>query len=202
MISHSKSHPAATVYVSRTPAGADAVALGAQSVGREREAPGLQLGPTLTHVNLLQLQRTVGNHAVQRLVAQGSVDRATVATQRGTTTGGLAPEVTPDDTDKVVGGDTFGEMVGDIARPVGKALGNAVGWTAGAVTGIDITSSTNSGPTWSPHGHFDWRVGLTTTGRQRVAGWIVQEIVNTIRAEDASGTPLNTRAVTPNYWAA
>jgi len=112
--------------------------------------------------------------------------------------GGLKPSVEPSQEDELVGGRTAGEFVGDIARPVGTAVGNVVGSITGAVTGVSISSNTNSGPTWSNHGHFDWRVGFSTSGRN---GWIVQEIRNTYRAVNSTGNDV-TPAYTPHYWEA
>jgi hypothetical protein len=112
--------------------------------------------------------------------------------------GGLKPSIGPDQEDELVGGRTFGEAVGDIARPVGTAVGNVVGSATGALTGISISTNTNTGPTWSSHGHFNWRVGFNTTGRN---GWIVQEIINTYRAEDTAGNDV-TPNFTPNYYEA
>jgi len=109
--------------------------------------------------------------------------------------GGLKPSLGESE---VLGGRTVGEFIGDVTRPVGTAVGNAVGAIVGAVAGGSISSTTNSGPTWSNHGHFDWRVGFDTTGRN---GWIVQEIINGYRAEDASGNDV-TPAYTPHYWEA
>ena len=100
--------------------------------------------------------------------------------------------------DEVLRGRTGGEFVGDVARPVGTALGNVVGTVAGAVTGIDISSATNAGPTWDDHGEFEWHVGFTTTGRN---GWLVQDVVNTWRGEDATGTAVP-NPFTPHYWEA
>jgi hypothetical protein len=114
-------------------------------------------------------------------------------------TAGLKPGVAPDQDNEIVGGRTFGEMVGDVARPVGTGVGNVVGSVAGALTGISISSTTNSGPTWNNHGHFDWRVGFNTTGTN---GWIVQEIQNTYRAQDAAGNDLAVPLPTPRYWEA
>lgn len=101
--------------------------------------------------------------------------------------------------DQFVGGRTFGEFMGDIARPIGTGLGNAVGAVAGALSGVSISSTTNSPATWNNHGHFDWRVGFSTTGTN---GWIVQKITNTYRAEDTAGNPVAGPAPTPEYWEA
>jgi hypothetical protein len=111
---------------------------------------------------------------------------------------GLSPGVGKENSSQVVGGRTFGETIGDVARPVGVALGNGVGAIAGALTGISISSTTNSAATWNNHGHFDWRVGFSTTGKN---GWIVQEIENTYRAQDNTGNSV-VPAYTPKYYEA
>lgn len=113
-------------------------------------------------------------------------------------TAGLVPGIGQEGATQVVGGRTVGETIGDIARPVGTALGNIVGSIAGALTGISISSTTHSPATWNPQGHFDWRVGFSTTGTN---GWIVQEVKNTYRAEDNAGNSV-VPAYTPNYWEA
>lgn len=64
---------------------------------------------------------------------------------------------------------------------------------------VSITTTAQSGPTWSPHGGFHWRIGLRTTGR---SGWIVQEIINKINVTDSAGSTVNTSAVVPRYWEA
>src|SRR5438034_417402 len=60
--------------------------------------------------------------------------------------------------DEIIGGRTWGEFFGDLGRPVGTGLGNLLGWAAAAVTGIDVTSNSLVGPTWSSNGNFDWGV--------------------------------------------
>lgn len=132
--------------------------------------------------DVLGLQRSAGNRAVQRLLG-GLVPGAPEGEQEELLVGGAA---------------TLGERIGDVARPGATGLGNLLGAAVGALTGITIASSTNSGPTWNAHGHFDWRVGLTTSGR---SGWLVQQVTNTYRGEDASGASV-TPAYTPNYWEA
>jgi hypothetical protein len=112
--------------------------------------------------------------------------------------GGLKPGVGAEQEDEVVGGRTGEELMGDIARPVGTAALNLLGWAGGAVTGVSISSNTNSAPTWSNHGHFDWRVGFSTSARN---GWIVQEIVNTYRAANKAGNDVRP-TYTPHYWEA
>ena len=101
--------------------------------------------------------------------------------------------------DQDLGGRTDGESIGDVARPIGTRLGNVVGAIAGAFTGINISTTDNTGPTWNDHGHFDWRIGFNTTGTN---GWIVQKIKNTFRAEDNLGSPLAIVPPTPEYWEA
>lgn len=143
--------------------------------------------------DVLRLQRTAGNHAVSGMLARSRA-----------ATGGLMPgAVAKEENDKrVIGGQTVGrtvgEAIGDAARPVGVGLGNIVGGIAGALTGISIGSSDVTAATWSPNGNFQWDVGFTTTG---TSGWIVQEIVNTYRAEDNTGASV-VPAHTPHYWEA
>lgn len=114
--------------------------------------------------------------------------------------GGLMPGVDPDKDQRMIGGGpTLGETIGDVGRIVGTAIGNVVGGAVAALTGIDINSSTTSAATWSPHGQFAWQVGFTTTG---TSGWLVQEVVNTYRAQDATGTDLGGVKPTAQYWEA
>ncbi len=128
-----------------------------------------------------------------------SASEVHAALSSGPSKGGLRPGVSPEDENQLVGGRTFGEWLGDVGRVVGTSVGNVVGSVAGALTGISISSTTNSGPTWGNHGHFDWRVGFSTTGRN---GWLVQEIVNTMRAQDNAGNDLGGAMPTPRYWEA
>lgn len=111
--------------------------------------------------------------------------------------GGLLPDASPEREDLMLGG--IGETLGDITRPIGTALGNVVGSIAGALTGITISSNTNVGPLWGDNGHFHWEVGFNTSGQD---GWIVQEIVNTYRAENAAGQAQSGGQPTPHYWEA
>jgi hypothetical protein len=67
------------------------------------------------------------------------------------------------------------------------------------VKATDITVMAVSGPTFTDHGGFDWRVGFRTTGR---SGWIVQEIINTINVTDSAGAAVSTAGVVPHYWEA
>jgi hypothetical protein len=90
-------------------------------------------------------------------------------------------------------------LVGDIGRPFGTVLGNVDGSIAGSLIGNRIFTNTNSGPSWNDHGHFDWKVGFSTNGRN---GWIVQKIENTYRADDKSGNPLAGAKPTSEYWEA
>lgn len=100
--------------------------------------------------------------------------------------------------EEFVGGRTPGEFVGDVARPVGTVFGNIVGGVAGALGGNKISYTNVVAPTRGDHGRFNWIVRFNTTGRN---GWIVQNIKNTYRAEDATGTPLPS-GPTPEYWEA
>ena len=135
---------------------------------------------------ILAFQRSAGNAAVQRMLAN---DRPA---------GGLVPGLPEEEEpQELVGG--VGEAVGDIARPVGTALGNLVGSVAGALTGVSISSTSNSGPTWKSHGGFDWRVGFATTA---TSGWIVQEINNSLTGTGAGGGALGGPKPTPQYWEA
>ena len=179
---------------------------------------------SLTQRDVLQLQRTIGNQAVGRLLArrvqrqptknedgqaklQHSAPSGQIAVQRDGgraspiihPTGGLKPGIDPNQEEECIGGRTVGEFIGDVGRPVGTALGNVVGSVAGALIGNSISSNTNSGPTWGNHGHFDWWVGFSTTGRN---AWIVQKVVNTMRAEDAAGNSAPGSRPTPRYWEA
>ncbi len=108
---------------------------------------------------------------------------------------GLRPDPRPGE---VLRGRTAGEFIGDIVRPVGTALGNIGGAIVGAITGVSISSTTNTGPTWSPHGVFEWHVGLSTTGR---SGWIIQEVTNGFRAQTAAGTAI-ANPFSPHYYEA
>jgi hypothetical protein len=144
----------------------------------EAERPATQRRPGIEQV--LALQRGAGN-------------RATVAALGGKKVG-LDPEKPTED----IGGRTAGEFAGDMARPVGSFLGDAVGAVAGFLGGNTINADTKVGPKFNPNGHFDWGIQWVTSGR---SGWIVQEIVNTIRAEKENGAALPT-GLTPQYWEA
>lgn len=134
-------------------------------------------------------------HDFSRVPASGPVGGVPTGAMRG----GFRPGVEPGEAEEFLGGRTFGEVIGDIARPVGTAVGNVVGGIAEAVTGITISSTTNTGPTWRPHGEFEWIVGFTTSGQN---GWLVQEVVNTYRAQDAAKADLGGPAPTGQYWEA
>lgn len=158
-----------------------------------------RISPTaLSNRDVLQLQKSVGNHAVRNMLA-GS--RAASAPSGGmpALSGGLPAQEPEEENHQVIGGATFGEMLGDIGRPVGAALGNVVSSAAGALTGVTISSANTTAPNWKDHGDFEWIVGFTTSG---TSGWIVQEINNTYRAEDAAGTALPDPGVVPRYWEA
>ncbi|MDB5033309.1 MAG: hypothetical protein JWQ98_550 [Chlorobi bacterium] len=99
---------------------------------------------------------------------------------------------------ELVRGRTAGEFIGDVARPVGTFLGNAFGSVVGALTGISVSSTTNTGPTFSDNGALDWQIAFSTTGRN---GWLVQEIANGWRAEDSAGAAV-ANPFTPHYWEA
>jgi len=114
-------------------------------------------------------------------------------------TGGLVPGVDAERNQAMIGGRTFGEALGDAGRVVGTAVGNVIGGAAAALTGININSTSTAAPTWSNHGQFSWQVGFTTTG---TSGWLVQEVINTYRAQDALGTDLGGARPTPQYWEA
>ncbi|MDZ4720258.1 MAG: hypothetical protein SH847_17530 [Roseiflexaceae bacterium] len=158
---------------------------------------GDQVGQHQQMHSILGLQRAIGNQAVQRQLNTRSGH--TTGDLAAYQIGGLKPGADIDDSEVGIGGTTVGESIGDIARPVGSALGNLVGSVAGALTGISISSNTNVGPTWSDHGQFLWQVGFSTTGTD---GWIVQKIVNTMRADDASGNQAPGWRPTPEYWEA
>ena len=152
-------------------------------------------GVALSTQGLLALQRSAGNQAVVQGLLERQRDRRPEAASGGLKSGVSEPD---EPTDEVVGGRTVGEFFGDVWRPVGTFFGNVVGSVAGAVTGVRISTKTNSGPTWNNHGDFDWRVGFTTTARN---GWIVQEVKNTWRATNTAGASV-VPVYTPHYWEA
>ncbi len=145
-----------------------------------------------------QAQQMYGNRAVQRMI-HASAKSSHIPTTPATAVGGLKPDVAEEQNNQFIGGRTWGEAIGDVGRPIGRGLGNVVGSVTGALTGITISSATNSGPTWNNHGDFDWRVGFSTTG---TSGWLVQEVVNTYRAQDAAGADLGAPTPTRQYWEA
>lgn len=164
---------------------------------RARHAPN-----SLMPREVLELQSVIGNRAVQGLLTAGAAHpapqrRGGVGSPKSHAVGGLQ-DLGSDEGNVLLGGRTIGEFVGDVARPVETAVGNVLGSAVGALTGVSISSNTNSGPTWSNHGEFSWHVGFNTSGRN---GWIVQEIVNTYRAEDTAGQSV-VPAHTPRYWEA
>jgi hypothetical protein len=170
------------------PAGYD-LSLGA-TVQRARLDPG-----SLTPAAVLRLQRTIGNRAVGQLLNGSSVPAGAL--------GGLAPGIGPDDEAATIGGLTTAE-VSDSAQTFGGAIRREPPTTSTATgtattAAITISTKTNSGPTWNPHGHFDWRVGFSTSGRN---GWIVQQVENTYSGTDSAGKAFTTGLPTPKYWEA
>ena len=135
----------------------------------------------LTREQVLRLQAGAGNRAVAGMLGGKKL--------------GMDPKATEQ---QMLGGRTAGEAAGDVYRPVRTGIGNVVGDIMGAATGISISATSLVGPTWNDNGHFDWGVSFTTSGR---SGWIVQEIINGYRAEDADGAALPTDVV-PHYWEA
>jgi hypothetical protein len=177
------------------PAGHD-LSLGA-TVQRARLDPG-----SLTPTAVLRLQRTIGNRAVGQLLTGPSAPAGAL--------GGLAPGISPDDENAMIGGLTTAEVsnseqaIGGVIRrqPPTTTTTTAPASTAApaaAPAATTISTKTNSGPTWNPHGHFDWRVGFTTSGRN---GWIVQKIENTYSGTDSAGKAFTTGLPTPKYWEA
>jgi hypothetical protein len=137
---------------------------------------------------ILDLQRSAGNAAVQRMLNADAPP-----------TGGLLPGLPEgeEDTGVTLGG--IMDTLGDVARPIGTGVGNAFGSAVGALTGISINSTSNSGPTWNDHGAFDWRVGFSTSA---TSGWLVQEINNKFEGTDSAGTAIAAGIPTPKYWEA
>lgn len=157
---------------------------------------------TLSHRDTLHLQSHLGNKATTQLMR---ASRPHPATNAGTAMGGLAPGVgeAEEETSAVVGGVTSDRIMRD--PPASSSSSTpapapaATPPTPAPPTPVTVSSTTNSGPTWGNHGHFDWRVGFTTSGR---SGWLVQEIINTYSGTDSSGTAINTSSVVPHYWEA
>jgi hypothetical protein len=177
----------------------------APGLAGEAMAPVLEPA-SMRPADVLALQRTAGNHAVSTMLAEAAGGQArrdqSVGGPAGAM-GGLKPSaLAKEENDRsVIGGQvnrTFGETLGDMARPIGVGLGNIVGGVTGALTGVSISSTDVTAATWSPNGNFQWDVGFSTTG---TSGWIVQEIVNTYRAEDNTGASV-VPAHTPHYWEA
>jgi len=131
----------------------------------------------LTPDAILALQGSAGNAATMAAI------------------GGKKPDRRPDE---AVGGRTAGEFLGDMWRPVGTALGDVVGSVAGALGGGSVSTRDLVKPAWTPGGEFDWGIAFDTSGRN---GWIVQEVTNTYRIQDATGGAIPTPA-TPHYWEA
>ena len=156
-----------------------------------------QKSSSLSTGQVLQLQRTIGNRAVRKVLGlqprlnHPRNERSELAASRDS--GGFKPELSAEDETQDAGG-----TLGDIARPVGTAVGNVVGSVAGAVTGISVSSNTTTAAGWHDHGFFRWVVGFNTTGRN---GWLVQRVVNQREPKDAAGTALPD-GLTPRYWEA
>jgi hypothetical protein len=150
---------------------------------------------------VLQLQRTLGNRAVQQLLGRGAPERAPEEAMPDRSGLELGTEAEEEDTD--LGGElarqrTFGEWLGDLWRPIGAGLGNIVGGAAELLTGLKINTNTTTPAAWNNHMQFLWEVAFTTTGR---SGWIVQEIVNEYRAVDGAGNAVGP-VPEPHYWEA
>jgi hypothetical protein len=148
---------------------------------RSREAsppatPELRPG-AITPQAIMALQSTAGNSATLAAL------------------GGKKPDAKPDE---AVGGRTAGEFLGDIARPIGTGLGDIVGGIAGALGGNSISTNDLVKPVWTKGGQFDWGIAWVTSGR---SGWIVQEVINDYRIQDAAGAAIPSPA-TPHYWEA
>jgi hypothetical protein len=95
-----------------------------------------------------------------------------------------------------------GEAMGDAGRVVGTGIGNAFGDVVGALTGINIDSTTVGAKTWSPNGGFKWSVGFKTSGKKAKNGWIIQRIKNTYRAQKTDGTAVAAGVPAKKYWEA
>lgn len=144
----------------------------------EATAPARPATPARAPSALLRLQQAAGNRAVARLLTRGGLDPD-------------APE--PDEIDEAA------PELGGLVRPL-EDVGLARQGTPGAAPPAPrITVGRQSGPTWTPHGGFDWRVSFATNRR---SGWIVQEITNAINVTDAAGAAVDTSAVVPHYWEA
>jgi hypothetical protein len=172
---------------------------------QDREAGGSSSVSSNTQAQPSPGKATLTESAYQQMpsAAQLAAGMAGSATSPGTSNGvmgGFAPGLDPKHNRKMVGGGrSLGEAIGDAGRVAGTALGNVVGGAAAVLTGVDINSSTTSAPAWGNHGQFSWQVGFTTTGK---SGFLVQEVINTYRAQDAAGTDLVVQQPTPQYWEA
>jgi hypothetical protein len=122
---------------------------------------------------VLQLQSSIGNKDTNRLLA------------------GLMPGVDPEDDNQIVGG-----IQSHTALTSNNIMRQGDGPASPAT--VNISTSTNTGPTWTDHGHFDWRVGFVTNA---TSGWIIQELFNSYSIQDASGNDVVPR-FTPHYWEA
>lgn len=99
------------------------------------------------------------------------------------------------------------DTVRDIGDSVSTGVGNIVGAGAALVTGIDINTVNNVGPTWYDHGRFYWYVNWNLSGRNVGAttnGWMVQHVENAYRGEDSAGVAIDNARVgtTPSYYEA
>jgi hypothetical protein len=140
---------------------------------RPAEEPAPAIGDRLSPIHVMALQRTAGNRAVQRLLAD---------------TGGLSARPQPDDPELT-------EDLGGDPEPTGTGTATPTGDSGG--TPVTIGTTTVTGPTWGNHGQFNWEVGFTTSGK---SGWIVQEITATRTGTTSSGAVA--APATPHYWEA
>ncbi len=157
----------------------------------------------LTPSAVIALRGLVGNQVISRWVGRHNTTGSPRPRLKGEGRAAAKPArgleivTTPEAT--VSEGPTTEEAEADVNRPGATAIGNLIGSAAAALTGISISSTTNTGPTWRNRGAFNWQVGFTTSGRN---GWIVQEITNEERAEDAEGLDVIEVPVSPHYWEA
>ncbi len=140
----------------------------------------------VTRGGWMALQRTIGNRAVAQLL-----HRPRPQTHAAPTVGGLMPGVS-EDANVVLGGSPGSSSV---------LQGPLLATDKTKAAAVTVSSTSNTGPTWSDHGHFDWRVGFTTSGK---TGWLVQEIINTLSGEDSEGEAITAASVgvVPHYWEA
>lgn len=110
------------------------------------------------------------------------------------------PGVSPGSSEEVLVGGVW-DRLANLGNAAGAALGNVLGGTTAMVTGVNITTTDISPPTWSPHGAFSWHIGFTTSG---TSGWIVQRITNTYSGSDSKGNKITNARVgaTPKYYEA